>query len=100
MHKIYKRTRAECCSGTGEELYLIPGIDMINHSSRPQERNTALEQSSDGVIFRQKPDLPPEEYNGGLFVMKAGGTRVHNDLANNLPVHFSLNGLYGNIRST
>ncbi|EIE22761.1 SET domain-containing protein [Coccomyxa subellipsoidea C-169] len=56
----------------GEELYLIPGIDMINHSSRLQERNTALEQSSDGVTFRRKPDLPPEEYNGGLFVMKAG----------------------------
>lgn len=63
--------------GAGEELYLIPGIDMINHSTRRQECNTALEQSSNGVIFQRAPDQPSEEYTGGLFVMKAGRISVH-----------------------
>lgn len=70
--------------GAGEELYLIPGIDMINHSTRRQECNTALEQSSYGVIFQRAPDQPSEEYTGGLFVMKAGRISVHAGLVQSM----------------
>ena len=33
----------DCLALAGKELYLIPGIDMLNHSSVPERRNTALQ---------------------------------------------------------
>ena len=50
-------------STAGKELYLIPGIDMLNHSTLPQRRNTALQYSPPRVS-----DAAPS----GAFSMTAG----------------------------
>lgn len=34
-----------CCLTAGEELYLIPGIDMMNHTCLRNECNTSLQRS-------------------------------------------------------
>ena len=57
----------------GTELYLIPAIDMINHSTDPALRNTTLHSynvassSSSGDVAAHK---------GPFFSMKAGAKEV------------------------
>lgn len=56
----------------GTELYLIPAIDMINHSTDPALRNTTLHsyvtsRSSSGDVAAHK---------GPFFSMKAGAREV------------------------
>lgn len=53
----------------GEELYLIPGIDMINHSSCAAKRNTALEKSNETEQVDTAQSAPLQRR---YFVMTAG----------------------------
>lgn len=54
---------------TGVELYMLPAIDMINHSTEPDKRNTLLRKSSAEVTV--KVDGEPMTVQG-FFTMKAG----------------------------
>ena len=52
---------------TGETLFLIPLIDMVNHSSQPEKRNASLQLQQAG-----KPGL-----QAASFCLKAGQACVH-----------------------
>ena len=54
---------------TGVELYMLPAIDMINHSTEPDKRNTLLRKSNAEVTV--KVDGEPMTVQG-FFTMKAG----------------------------
>ena len=58
-----KSERLPLHSAAGKELYLIPGIDMLNHSTLPERRNTALQYSPPGASEAASP---------GAFCMTAG----------------------------
>lgn len=53
-----------------DELYLIPAIDMLNHSSRPQLRNTSL------ALMRSEAEVTlgdgSKRHFKDFFSMKAG----------------------------
>ncbi len=53
----------------GVELYMLPAIDMINHSTEPDKRNTLLRKSSAEMTV--KVDGAPVVIHG-FFTMKAG----------------------------
>lgn len=65
----------------GTDLYLIPGIDMINHSTQPARRSTTLELVEQPLTVRCG-DPPRELTLQGYFTMKAGGlaARVYHGL--------------------
>ena len=48
---------------------MLPAIDMINHSTEPQKRNTALRRSNaEAVVTVDGAPVPVQ----GFFTMKAG----------------------------
>ena len=48
---------------------MLPAIDMINHSTEPQKRNTALRRSNaEAVVTVDGSPVPVR----GFFTMKAG----------------------------
>lgn len=55
----------------GEELYLIPGIDMINHAVLPAERSTSLQMAQETLTVACGPQGDPITFTG-FFTMKAG----------------------------
>ncbi len=57
---------------TGVELYMLPAIDMINHSTQPDKRNTLLRKSNAELTV--KVDGEPMTIQG-FFTMKAGQHR-------------------------
>lgn len=58
----------------GVDLYMIPGIDMINHSSVAEKRNTTLNRLSENMsVMVIDSDGKEREINfTGFFTMKAG----------------------------
>ncbi len=59
-------------SVTGVELYMLPAIDMINHATQPDMRNTLLRKSNAELTV--KVDGEPMTIQG-FFTMKAGQCR-------------------------
>lgn len=57
------------CYAVGVELYMLPAIDMINHATEPEKRNTLLRKSSAEMTV--KVDGAPLTLQG-FFTMKAG----------------------------
>lgn len=58
-----------CYPAAGVELYMLPAIDMINHATEPDKRNTLLRKSSAELTV--KVDGAPLTLQG-FFTMKAG----------------------------
>lgn len=58
----------------GVDLYLIPGIDMINHSSVAERRNTCLNRLGEEMsVMVTKDDGKEMEIKfTGFFTMRAG----------------------------
>lgn len=52
----------------------MPGMDMINHSCHPRERNTKLVMQHDSTTPQRESDTP-EECSTGYFAMLAGVPR-------------------------
>jgi hypothetical protein len=58
----------------GAELYIIPGIDMINHAVQPQARCTALEKADETLSVTRGRDNKEVSFQG-FFTMRAGERR-------------------------
>ena len=68
-----------CCLAAGEELYLIPGIDMMNHTCLREECNTSLQRSGPAgcvPVAVQAPADPADPTSAAravpCFTMHAG----------------------------
>jgi len=55
----------------GQELYMIPGIDMLNHSTRPENVNTTL-QRRDKTVIKQGDENEDGIDFTGFFAIEAG----------------------------
>lgn len=55
----------------GQELYMIPGIDMLNHSTRPENVNTTL-QRRDETVSKQGDNNKDRVDFTGFFAIEAG----------------------------
>ena len=60
--------RASCA---GKELYLIPGIDMLNHSTRPEDVNTTLQRRTETVSKHSSNHGDSVDFSG-FFAIEAG----------------------------
>ena len=60
--------RASCA---GKELYLIPGIDMLNHSTRPEDVNTTLQRRTETVSKHSSSHADSMNFSG-FFAIEAG----------------------------
>ena len=60
---------ADCA---GKELYLIPGIDMLNHSTRPKHINTSLQRRTE-TVSKQGSNCEGSADFSGFFAIEAGG---------------------------
>ena len=57
------------CLLAGQELYMLPAIDMINHATEPEKRNTVLRRSTaEATVKVDGADVNIK----GFFTMKAG----------------------------
>ena len=63
---------AQCVAVTGVELYMLPAIDMINHSTQPDKRNTLLRKSNVELTVKVDGEAMTIQ---GFFTMKAGQRR-------------------------
>ena len=66
---LYFTPSLTLCYPVGVELYMLPAIDMINHATEPDKRNTLLRKSSAEMTV--KVDGTPLTVHG-FFTMKAG----------------------------
>ncbi len=58
-------------SCAGKELYLIPGIDMLNHSTRPEDVNTTLQRRTETVSKHSSSHADSMDFSG-FFAIEAG----------------------------
>ncbi len=59
--------RASCA---GKELYMIPGIDMLNHSTRPEDVNTTLQRRTE-TVSKHSSSHGDMDFSG-FFAIEAG----------------------------
>ena len=52
-------------------MYLIPGIDMLNHRTKPEEVNSSLQQQEKKVV-KHYGDSAEGVYFQGFFAINAG----------------------------
>ena len=58
-------------SCAGKDLYLIPGIDMLNHRTKPEEVNSSLQQHEKKVVERFTDSVEAVKFRG-FFAINAG----------------------------
>lgn len=61
----------------GKELYLIPGVDMLNHSTRPERVNTALQHRKEEAA-KQGSGSDADVSFTGFFAIDAGTVLLSN----------------------